>query len=174
MSTTATQTSIGSMIAAGLRMAIGYGGKLCEDIPADRFGRMPHPSMNSALFNMAHLAIYTERCLQMIGRQDLARPVDPVWEQCFRNGAPCVEQDGRYPSKDAILKHFTERYGVVAGALEAADDTVFTQPNPMGGRMSEMLPTIGAAVMFLCGSHLQMHLGQVSAWRRAMGMGGVM
>ena len=38
MTTTATQTSIGSMIAAGLRMAIGYGQKLCADAPADTFG----------------------------------------------------------------------------------------------------------------------------------------
>jgi hypothetical protein len=44
----------------------------------------------------------------------------------------------------------------------------------MGGRMSEMLPTLGAAMMFMCGSHLQMHLGQVSSWRRAMGLGSAM
>jgi len=25
--------------------------------------------------------------------------------------------------------------------------------------------------MFMCGSHMQMHLGQISAWRRVMGMG---
>jgi len=85
-----------------------------------------------------------------------------------------VEQDGRYPGKDAIMKRFVERYNVVASALDAADDAVFTKPNPMGGRMSEMLPTMGAAVMFLCGSHMQMHLGQISAWRRAMGMGSIM
>jgi len=45
------------------------------------------------------------------------------------------------------------------------------QANPMGGRMSEMFPTMGSAVMFMCGSHMQMHLGQISAWRRVMGMG---
>ncbi|NBV64822.1 MAG: DinB family protein [Planctomycetes bacterium] len=174
MTTTATQTSIGSMIAAGLRMAIGYGTKLCEDVPADKFGHMPHPNMNSALFNMAHLTIYTERCLQMIGREDLAQTVDPKWEEQFKNGAQCVEQDGRYPGKEAIMKRYVERYTVVASALDAADDAVFTKPNPMGGRMTEMLPTMGAAVMFLCGSHMQMHLGQVSAWRRAMGMGSIM
>jgi hypothetical protein len=35
------------------------------------------------------------------------------------------------------------------------------------------MPTVGAAVNFMLGGHLQMHLGQVSAWRRAMGLGSI-
>ena len=165
---------IGSMIAAGLRMAVGYGEKLCADIPEAKFGHMPSTGMNSALFNMGHLAIYPERILGMMGRQDLAVPLDAGWEELFKNGAPCVEQDGRYPGKEAILKRFVQRHQVVADALPSVSDSHLRAANPMGGRMAEMLPTVGAAVMFLCGSHLQMHLGQVSAWRRAMGMGSAM
>jgi hypothetical protein len=85
-----------------------------------------------------------------------------------------MEQDGRYPGKDAVLQRYVERYTALADALESVPDEVLQQANPMGGRMTEMLPTIGAAAMFLCGSHLQMHLGQVSAWRRAIGLGSVM
>jgi hypothetical protein len=169
-----TQTSIGSMIAAGLRMAIGYGQKLCEDVPAESFGHMPPKGMNSALFNMGHLAIYADKGLALIGRQDLVQPLDAGWEDLFKNGAPCVEQDGRFPGKEAVMRRFVERYGVLADALPAVPDSAFQQPNPMGGRMSEMLPTLGAAMMFMCGSHLQMHLGQVSSWRRAMGLGSAM
>ena len=174
MTTTATQTSIGSMIAAGLRMAIGYGQKLCADAPADTFGHMPPKGMNSALFNMGHLAIYPEKAFPLVGKPELAKPLPEKWEELFKNGAPCVEQDGRYPGKDAIVQRYVERYNALADALESVPDEVFQRPNPMGGRMTEMLPTIGAAVMFLCGSHLQMHLGQVSSWRRAMGLGSAM
>jgi hypothetical protein len=110
----------------------------------------------------------------MMGRQDLAVPLEAGWEDLFKNGAPCVEQDGRYPGKEAILKRFVQRHQAVAEALSLVSDDHFRAANPMGGRMTEMLPTVGAAVMFLCGSHLQMHLGQVSAWRRAMGMGSAM
>ena len=174
MTTTATQTTIGSMIAAGLRMAIGYGQKLCADAPADTFGHMPPKGMNSALFNMGHLAIYPEKAFALIGKPELAKPLPEKWEELFKNGAPCVEQDGRYPGKDAIVQRYVERYNALADALERVPDEVLQQPNPMGGRMAEMLPSIGAAVMFLCGSHLQMHLGQVSSWRRAMGLGSAM
>ena len=50
------------------------------------------------------------------------------------------------------------------------DDETFLKPNPNEGRMKELFPTIGAAVTFYLGGHVQMHLGQISAWRRAMGL----
>jgi hypothetical protein len=34
-----------------------------------------------------------------------------------------------------------------------------------------MFPTVGGAVNFLCGGHNMMHLGQISTWRRAAGLG---
>jgi hypothetical protein len=172
--TTATTVGIGSMIAANLRMAIMYTEKLCADIPADKFGHMPCKGMNHPLFNIGHLSLYAERVLNMVGREDLARKADPKHEELFKAGSPCVEQDGRYPSKDAVVKQFMDRYKVVADALPKVSDEVFAKPNPSGGRMTEILPTVGAAVMFMCGSHLQMHLGQISAWRRAIGLGSVL
>jgi hypothetical protein len=37
-----------------------------------------------------------------------------------------------------------------------------------------MCPTIGAVANFLLSAHHMMHLGQVSAWRRAVGLGSVL
>jgi hypothetical protein len=41
----------------------------------------------------------------------------------------------------------------------------------MEGRMKELFPTVGAAVNFLVVGHTQSHLGQISVWRRLMGLG---
>jgi len=171
--TTATTTSvgIGSMIAPGLLYGISYAEKLCKDIPADKFGHCPMKDVNHPLFYIAHLGLYAERILEMIGRKDLANPIDPKQDEFFKNGAPCLEQTGQYPNKDVVLKNFLERYKLVAATLPSVSDETFLQANPMGGRMAEMFPTMGSAVMFMCGSHMQMHLGQISAWRRVMGMG---
>ncbi|MCE9618299.1 MAG: DinB family protein [Planctomycetes bacterium] len=171
---TATTVGVGSMISFNLRMAMTYAEKLCADIPADKFGHIPMKGVNHPLFCIGHLGLYAERALTLIGREDLARKVDPKQEELFKNGAPCLEQDGRYPNKDAVLKNYMERYKVVADALPEVSDETFARANPMGGRMTEILPTIGAATMFMCGSHLQMHLGQISAWRRVIGMGSCM
>ena len=59
----------------------------------------------------------------------------------------------------------------VAKALETAPDSVFAEENPAEGRFKEMFPQKGGAITFLCIGHMQMHLGQVSTWRRVMGLG---
>jgi len=43
--------------------------------------------------------------------------------------------------------------------------------NPLGGRMTDLFPTLGSLQSFYCGGHIMMHLGQVSAWRRMMDLG---
>ena len=46
-----------------------------------------------------------------------------------------------------------------------------TPPNPSGGRMTELFPTLGSMHAFYTGGHIMMHLGQISAWRRMQGLG---
>jgi hypothetical protein len=41
----------------------------------------------------------------------------------------------------------------------------------MGGRMTELFPTLGSLYNFYVGGHMMMHLGQISTWRRMMGLG---
>ncbi len=72
------------------------------------------------------------------------------------------------------MAYYLARHEAVAEALVNVSDDVFAGENPAEGRFKEMLPTIGATVNFLMNNHPMAHLGQVSAWRRAMGMGGVM
>ncbi|MEY4102879.1 MAG: hypothetical protein RL461_81, partial [Planctomycetota bacterium] len=42
------------------------------------------------------------------------------------------------------------------------------------GVFKERFPVLGQAVLFLCNNHQMMHLGQISAWRRVMGLGSAM
>ncbi|MCL4211080.1 MAG: DinB family protein [Phycisphaeraceae bacterium] len=160
------------MIASGSR-ALGYGELLLKDIPADRFAHMPLPNMNHAAFNYGHLSIYPNRLLSMIGRDDLVVE-KPGFTDLFKAGSPCVEQDGRYPAKDVIASYYVDRYQALLKALEGVAEETFARPNPAEGRMRELFPTVGKAVNFLLGAHHMMHLGQVSAWRRAIGLGSAM
>ncbi|MBM4112499.1 MAG: DinB family protein [Phycisphaerae bacterium] len=169
---TATLSRFAPIVVPQLRLALGYAAKLVADVPADRFAHMPAPKVNHPAFNIGHLAIYPERVLEVVGRRELAAP-DERFVELFKAGTPCVEQDGRYPAKDEIMKRFNGRWELVAATLPEIPDERFAEANPLEGRMRELLPTIGAMVNFLCGSHLQMHLGQVSVWRRLMGLGPV-
>ena len=75
-----------------------------------------------------------------------------------------------YASRDEIIQVFQQGYAHVAQALREASGEILQQPNPAGGRMTELFPTIGSMHGFYVGGHMMMHLGQVSAWRRMQGM----
>jgi hypothetical protein len=162
-------TTISQIIAVPAERALGYAEALLKDIPAERFAHMPHPTMNHPAFNIGHLAGYPDRVFAMVGRPELAKRRED-WDKLFAAGAPCVEQDGRYPAKQEIVERFIERSRAAIDALASVPDEVHGRQNPAEGRFREMLPTIGIAVNFLLNSHVMMHLGQISSWRRAVGL----
>jgi len=156
-----------------LRRAIGYAELLVKDIPADKFAHMPHPKMNHPAFCIGHLSLYPNRLLPMIGYPNLV--VDkPAFPPLFQAGVECVEQDGRYPHKDEIVGYYLERYSAIANVLPDVPDEVFQRANPIEGRLKDLFPFVGTVVNFMLNSHNMSHLGQLSAWRRAMGLGSVM
>lgn len=164
----------GHDIAAGLELALMYTDALCKAIPTDKFAHMPGKDFNSPAFNIGHLSIYTPRILGMTSAagHDIVNPAG--WEDLFKAGSPCVDVPGKYPSKDEIMAHYTAGYKACVAALRACPDATLAATNPAEGRMKELFPTLGAAVNFLCVGHTQAHLGQISMWRRVMGLGSAM
>ncbi len=170
---TATTAQIAAILGDGLKVTTGYGEMLVRDIPAEKFGHMPYPNMNHPAFCLGHLTLYPNRALSMLDRSDCVIDL-PGYEELFEGGVPCVEQDGRYPEKDELIERYLERHRMVEKALSEVDEDVFVRENPIEGRLKEMFPTVGSAVNFLLNNHQMMHLGQVSAWRRVMGLPAVM
>lgn len=156
-----------------LRMTLGYAERLLADIPADRFAHMPVPKLNHPAFNIGHLSLYPNRLFTMLGRADLVIE-KPGYPALFQAGVECVEQDGRFPSKDELVAYYLERYRAMLALLPEVTDDMLSRDNPIEGRLREMFPTIGAAMCFMLNNHQMMHLGQISAWRRVMGMGPAM
>ena len=160
-------------IATPAERTVGYAHALLDPIPDAVFAHLAHPEINHPAFVVGHLSLYLNACLDLLGRSDLAMPF-PFDEATFKDGAPCVEQDGRYPAKDALLAYFFGHFATVLKAVEETPAERFAMENPMEGRMKEYFPTIGIAINFLLNNHVMMHLGQVSAWRRLMGLGSAM
>ncbi|MDA0974706.1 MAG: DinB family protein [Phycisphaerales bacterium] len=172
MSTTAIDPFALAIAACG-DATVGYAGAILEPIPAESFAHLPHADVNHPAFVVGHLGIYLNKSLELVGRSDLC--VAPPFEiPTFEDGAPCVEQDGRYPGKDVLLPYFLEHSKTVLDAVRATSTETFAADNPMEGRMKEMFPTVGVAVNFLVNNHVMMHLGQISTWRRLMGLGSAM
>lgn len=159
-----------NLLGPGAERTLGYAEMVTGDIPAEQFGRM-YKTANSPAFCIGHLSIYPDMLLPALGRADLAAP-DESWTALFAAGVECKDDaDGSlYPHKEALMARYLERHKVVYQALEAADDALLAGENP-NERMRPMFPTLGAMASFLITGHQMMHLGQISTWRRAMGLG---
>lgn len=170
MTATAARPLSQQLVIPSAELGLRYAEQLVNTIPADMFSKMPLKDLNSAAFNIGHLSIYGDRICSALGRTDLVTPM-PYSADLFKNGAPCLDQPGLYPSKDVLVSTFFERQRRAIEAYAGASDAVLSAENPAEGRFREMFPTVGAAVSFLLNGHVQSHLGQISAWRRVMGLG---
>lgn len=170
--TSETTPVTGAYLAASLGTCVWYAKALLADVEPDSFARMPMANFNHAAFNYGHLALYPNKMLELIGRTDAQLEL-PFGDDLYGAGVECVEQDGRYQSMDVITSAFFEGHDRLLEILPTIDPTVMEIELPEG-RAREMFTTVGNAVTFMSCSHTMMHLGQVSMWRRAMGLGSCM
>lgn len=166
---------IASVIVPSGQMGLRYAEMLLAGITPETFARKPEGiDTNSPAFCFGHLAIYPEMILEALGRKDLA--IDSTdYQELFGAGKACADDpDGTiYPAMESILARFRERHAVALEMIAATPDSAMLAENPRE-RVRPMLPTVGAALGFYLSGHMFTHLGQVSAWRRCMGLKSVM
>jgi hypothetical protein len=168
----AAPAAFADTIVACSSMSLEYGVMLAKDIPAERFAERPHATMNHPAFLYGHLCLYPNRVAELVEAPTVIE-LPATYPDLFAAGVPCEDDRGQYPHKDELLKLFTDGHHAANDAILATDPDVFAKENPME-RMRERFPTVGVAVNFLMNNHLMMHLGQLSTWRRAVGLPSVM
>ena len=170
-------STIGPMIAASARLGLGYAERLLSEVTPAQFARFARIDdtviqSNHPAFIYGHLSLYACRVIDGVGADGSPfRPTD-AFVQAFSKDAVCVDDpDGSiYPPMAEITAALFESHRAAITALEAAADDVFLTENP-NEAMREKFPTTGAMHAFYMGGHFMLHMGQMSAWRRAMGLG---
>lgn len=170
---------LGTTIAHCAKPALGLGASLCSDIDPSTAARFPPGEAgvirtNHPVFIFGHLALYPRRALELCGLDASGIDVPERYDELFAAGKECIEAtDGSHPSLDDVLGCWKASTEAAIARLPEADDAILAQENPIEGFRSRA-PTIGDAANFLMNSHAMFHLGQLSAWRRAMGLASVM
>jgi len=165
--------SIGHPLSAPLlhtwNLNLGYARRLVADIPAGQMAAQPAAHMNHASWVLGHLACTADMLGGMIG----VPAVCPAgWAAMFDwNSAPAADP-GIYPTKEVLLDSLAAAHAGVAAAVSDVPVARWAETTPIEA-VRGFLPTLGDCFVFVMAAHENMHLGQVSAWRRVQGLGRV-
>ena len=154
----------------GLRIGLNYAQKLVADIPDEQLCAQPVPGqvLNHAAFLLGHLIWAEDSALGLLGQKPM---LGTEWKDSFSMGKTPGGDRSQYPSKETLVRTLEEVHSRLVAAYLAATPEMLAQPSPE--RLRARFATIGTAALGLMTSHRSLHLGQLSAWRRAMGLPGV-
>ena len=170
-------------IARLARPSLHLADALVSDVGEEIFARLPANGdggtvpCNHPAFAFGHLSLYPAYVLDKLGLDRGGAGPPAGFEALFQPGATCRDDpDGSiYPSPDAVMGHFRTGHAILIECLGSLEDERIDEPNPNEGLRDRLgLETLGEAVQFQLTSHVMFHLGQVSTWRRCMGLGSAM
>ena len=148
-----------------------YAKTLVKDLSEDQMTTIPSKGLdNHPAWTIGHL---------VSGSADLARDLGAEfempdrWDELFiRQGPgdprkPDTEKK-KYPLKQLLITELENQHNRVKLLLHNMKENKFNEP--LTWRFSNFMPTLGDVVVFMCINHESMHLGQLAAWRRSMGL----
>ena len=148
---------------------LGYARRLVADVPDDGMASQPAPHRNHAAWVLGHLACTADMLGGMVGVKPCC---PPEWTALFDWNSTPSGDASRYPTKAVLLAALDRAHAGIAAALPGVPESRWGEPTPMDD-VRGFLPTLGDCFVFVMAAHENIHLGQLSAWRRVQGMGRV-
>ena len=160
-------TSLASAILITWKRNGAYSLRLVGDLADDQMIAQPVPGrvLNHPAWILSHLALYTGVCSSLLRAEPFADPFDHPYGQ---KSEPLSEA-AAYQTRAELVTHYQRAHDDAEAALLGADAVVFSSPTPIE-RWRKVHPTTGDMLVTLMVKHESAHLGQLSAWRRAMGL----
>jgi hypothetical protein len=155
------------------RFSLGYAGILIADLTEDQLtAQPPGLTLNHAAWILGHLCLGADYALKLLGYETLC---PAQWLQKFGPGSALSNQKDDYPSKQALWQ------ALEAGVIRVCEVAPLVDPErlarPHGVPVDFLrayLQTSGEMAAHMMTTHQATHLGQLSAWRRALRLPGVL
>lgn len=147
----------------GLRYALA----LLDDLTDEQLLLRPGGNMNHPAWILGHLSLYYPIVPALLCGESFPDPADEDLFG-FRGRGP-QDDPTLYGSKDSQIDRLTSGHEQVAQALLTANESDF-QRAPSLARWSAMYPTVAFMLPDLLLLHENIHLGQLSIWRRGAGL----
>lgn len=136
------------------------------EVAAPDLVAQPNGIMNHPAWVIGHL---THAC-QLLGGVIGLPPWLPIdWAKRFGTGSVPVADVSLYETKQKALAMLGDAQARITHAVEELDDSRLDEPFP-DESYRQVFPTIRHAFTQVLIGHTANHIGQVSVWRRAMGL----
>lgn len=136
------------------------------DVTADDMVAQPNGIMNHPAWVIGHL---TFACQLLGGSIGLSPWLPNDWVKRFAPGSLPVADASLYETKTDALAMLGDAQVRITEAVERLDDSHLDEPFPVES-YRVVFPTIRHALTQVLVGHTANHIGQVSVWRRAMGL----
>ena len=146
---------------------VGFAERLVKDLSTEQMAAQPSGVINHPAWSLGHLVVSADGLGQLLG---LDSNLPEGWAEIFQTGGEPSGDAAVYPSKQEMLGALKEQHARNAEAVKNTDASRFAEPHPNEARR-KYFPRVGDQVVFMMTSHEMGHLGQIAAWRRAMGLG---
>ena len=153
------------------RFNLTYAKDLVADVSADLLYHSPGPGLeNHPGFTLGHLVTGSAMVADHLGG---AYDIPEGWDEMFRRNGPGDPRLPEFsttnlPSSEELLTELERQHAIVEALILKAPAERFERP--VEWRFGSIFPTDGDMLTFMCVTHEAMHLAQVAAWRRAMGL----
>ena len=154
------------LIVPAYSLGLGYAQKLVADLPDERWADQPvvGVTMNHAAWTIGHLTFVHDSVAGMIGG---APALGEDWKALFATATKPLPDRSAYPAGAELMGAFEAAHARLGDAAARLTPEAAAAPAPE--RLRARFPTVGNMVAGLMTTHFGNHLGQLSAWRRAMG-----
>jgi hypothetical protein len=157
-------------ILTAFRFTLTYAEKLAAELGDEELAALPHPGMNHAAWVLGHVALGSDFVALLLGQPLFT---DEAWMATFGPGSTPVSDRAAYPSKDKLLATMRTTHARAIELMSQATGAQMDAPNATRFFPAQF-PTVGALIIHLMTTHAALHLGQLSAWRRALRKGSVL
>ncbi len=157
---------VNSTVKHNFHFSVGYLKLLLEGIDAGKLAAQPLLGMNHPLWIVGHVACAIELCSNLSGANYKA---PEGWDALFGMKSEPVGDASKYPDIQTLLAELDKGVESISPALDSITDAQLAAQMPDEGFRSKM-PTIGDGLTFMLNGHVTFHVGQLSAWRRAIGL----
>jgi len=144
-----------------------YARRMVEPLDDAQMVAQPIPgvTLNHPAWILSHLRVYAELLAAILRAQQVEDPIDHPFG---RNSTP-MRDPGVYLPRPDLLSAYERAHTDACDALLAVPAGVLDAPCPVE-RWRPRFPTVAHLPTQFLLKHHATHLGQLSAWRRAMGL----